>query len=198
MISQFKISSSLVLLLLLSIAMTVFVYRKNIELQNDNSRIAGNFKTEMDSVTRTYKNNIAIYQKQTQTFTKDEFKTLFAGEFEKLSKTLNLKAVNQVTNINTETTKKFLVHETDSTINDTVPVKVFSYTSPTIQCSGIEINDYWSIKLLHKLDLTVTLSKKPREGIKKLFFWQKRPEIVSVIPSDSNTVITNVNLKHIK
>lgn len=196
--NNIKTIGSLVLSILLCVAMLVFVYRKNIQLQNDNKRIAGNFKTQMDSVTRTYKNNIAIYQKQTQTFTKEEFKQLFADEFNQLSKTLNLKAVSQVATVNTETTQRFLVHTKDSTINDTVPVKIWEYHSPTLQFKGLELNNHRQIEFTHLLDLTVTISKQPRQGIRKLFIWQKRPEIVSVIPSDTNTVITNVNLKHIK
>jgi hypothetical protein len=79
-----------------------------------------------------------------------------------------------------------------------VPVKVWKFVSPSIECSGIEINNYIQVRFLHRLGLTITISKQAREGIKKLFFWQKRPEIVTVIPSDTNTIITNLKTVHIQ
>ena len=161
-------------------------------------RAESNYVAVNTPVKVTKKADAVIYTKPVEAITMAQFKELFREEFNFLKKDLNFKAIQSVANVNTETIKNIKTFVRDTLIRDTVKAKVWSYQDKSLSISTIEIDSTRQTKWSHSLGLILVKSKQPRIGIKKLFIWQTRKLIFNAIPSDTNTIITSLNLREIK
>ena len=161
-------------------------------------RAESNYVAVNTPVKVTKKADAVIYTKPVEAITMAQFKELFRDEFNFLKKDLDLKAIQSVANVNTETIKNIKTFVRDTLIRDTVKAKVWSYQDKSLSISTIEIDSTRQTKWSHSLGLILVKSKQPRIGIKKLFIWQTRKLIFNAIPSDTNTIITSLNLREIK
>lgn len=145
-------------------------------------------------------NGVQYAQAAARTMSRDEFKELFKEQYDLIKKELQIKQVDHYTEAQTVTTHYVKTTLRDSITRDTTHVKVFSYTSPSLKLKGYTTQDSAFVAWKHYLNLQIASGKKPREN-----FWKKitlsplhRETLVKAIPSDTNTVITNIKSISIK
>lgn len=179
--------------------MAISVQIKYIKLQKDNERITANYKAQIDSVHTVLRDSIKIYQARPQSFTEDEFKELFAAELEKI-RILGLKKPSTAINTTAITTHHITTTARDSLILDTIPAKTWSYQTPSLSITGLEIGKERQVTYTHKLSIAIYKSLEPRAGFwnKVLLRPLKRNPIVSVIPSDTCTKFVEIRYYDIK
>ena len=205
-IKKYKI---LFIILLVVIANAGALY--TMYLSREKTRLTQDYAAANAPVTVTKKGDATVYTKPVETITMAQFKDVFKQEFDYLKKDLDLKAIQSVTNVNTETKKDITTTARDTSIHaqtiktpttpsrDTIlKAKTWTYKDKSIEIKTIEIDSLRKVFWKHTLDLLLVKSKQPRVGIKKLFIWNPRPLIINAIPSDTNTIITNLRERVIK
>ena len=205
-IKKYKILLLVILAILINAGALYTMY-----LSREKTRLTQDYKSTTTSVVATKKGDQTVYTKPVETVTMSEFKDMFQQEFQHLKKDLDLKAIQSVTNVNTVTKKDITTTARDTTIHsqtiktpsrpsqDTIlKGKTWSYNDKSIDIKVLEIDSIRKASWKHTLDLLLVKSKQPRVGIKKLFIWNPRPLIINAIPSDTNTIITNLRERVIK
>lgn len=192
-IKKYKI---LFIIILVVIANAVALY--TMYLSREKTRLTQDYAAVNTPVKATKKGDATIYTHPVETITMAQFKDVFKQEFDYLKKDLDLKAIQSVVNVNTETIKNITTSVRDTLIRDTIHAKTWTYEDKSLKIRTIEIGEIRQTNWKHNLDLTLVKSKQPRVGIKKLFIWQSRPLIFNAIPSDTNTIINKLSLKEIK
>ena len=184
---------SVFLLLTVASAAVGFFHFTN-ELRRMQNNVTASFDTIHREVSKTGE---YLYKKMPMNLTRAEFKEIFTEEFEQ-TKEYNLRAVNQITKIATEVQQQLETIATDTIINGQ-QARTWIAKTPSITITGIELPDNKRIiSFRNYIALKIYSSKIPRKGIKKLFLWQKRPDIITAVPSDTSVVITDVQLINVR
>lgn len=158
-----------------------------------------NFRAERDSIFTEMRNDQMLYHAQTVSLSRLEFRHFYENEYQALKK-LGLKQPQQLTNIQTITTHHVNTLLKDSTVRDTVKVRVMDYHNANMSIQAVIDADTLTLTYQHRLSLDVVLSKKKRTGFfnKILLRPLKRPLMVTAIPDDKNTVIVKLKTLVIK
>jgi len=181
----------LVLLILTVIFFGGWVYQ-----MKRGDRMTNNFKAEIIDSVRVFMlaNNDTAYQEQPLLLTKKEFKETFNDEWDKIKNEFGIKHIHHYNRIKTETEKRIKTFVRDTLIFDTVMAKKWRFKDRHIEINGFEVGNSREIEWTHKLGLEILGNKKPRVGLwNKLFFKPRtRQKVYTVIPSDPNTIITEI------
>jgi len=158
------------------------------------------YDSEHQAVLLISDNHIQYVQEHQNTISKDDFKEMFASEFQTFAKSLKLKNIEHFTDVKTITEHHIQTTLKDSIISDTAHVNSFEYTSANLTFKGYTSNDSLIANYKYRLQLQIATGKQQRKG-----FWNKitlqpfnRIPIVQAISTDSNTIITNIKSITIK
>ena len=158
------------------------------------------YDSEHQALQKMSDNNQAYAQAAAHTISQEQFKDLFASEFQLFSKNFKLKDIEHYTDVQTVTTHNIKTTLRDSITRDTLHVKAFAYKDANLQFEGYTRNDSLYATYKHSLQLKIATGKEARKGLWRKLTLQpiRRTPIVQAIASDSNTIITNIQSITIK
>ncbi len=194
-----QITTMLLLLLLSTISAGAGFYLSTRRM----GKVTGILQKELaDSVYTVIRNNQKIYWENQYELTKKQFQQLYHSESQQLKQDYKVKHIHSYNQIETKTLHRVKTTMKDSLIMDTITVGVFSYQDDHVAVNGQQQGDTIALSYSHKLSLSIIGHRKRRRDMDR--FWErvnifkKTPKIITVIPSDTATTITNIKLINIR